>query len=286
MRYKYDFALAGSTGQIGRVLYHELAERGTVYQLRRGDDLSRIPRAKHVINAAGYTKFDHHIERYWQDNIRYAVELATWAVGNESFFHQFSSEAVAEYRNDVLTESLFSTPRAHPKMIDYALSKVLVEEAVKSIVDTGQLSIYRLSDFVPSPGRFAPEWRANHWLTILFRAGKDGFAPGDEFPVWIASVGDMSRAITRLVEMTGRRPVYHLLGHVYYWRQFQDAASGRKWPHQQRLVDTVTPVIRIDPPLQRCISQNHTLDELGKVGFAWEYLELEYWQQYAAAALV
>ena len=204
--YEYDFALAGVTGQIGRVLLHELGERGTVRQIRRGDDLGHV-RAKHVINAAGYTKFDDRIERYWKDNIRYAVELATWAAEGGSHFHQLSSEAVAEYRtltvaNGVnrnridgpLTEDM--RPRAHPKMIDYALSKVLTEQAVRSIVPPQRLSVYRCSDFVPSPGNLKGDWRRNHWLTILFQAGKSGFEPGDSFPVWIATVSDARTSVT------------------------------------------------------------------------------------------
>lgn len=283
MHYEFDFALAGSTGQIGRVLYHQLLDRGTVYRIRRDDHA--IPTARHVVNAAGYTKFDDHIERYWQDNIRFAVQLAQMAEDNGSFFHQLSSEAVAEYREEVLTEGLFSSPRAHPKMIDYALSKVLVEQSVTSIVDAGRLSIYRCSDFVPSPGRFAAEWRRNHWLTILFRAGKHGFDPGDDFPVWIAPVDEVAEAIALLVTES-RRQVYHLLGHVYYWSEFQEAAmeeAGTGLMHQ-KLVDIVTPVIRIDPPLADCIDQVLTLKELGRLGFEYKSLEADYWRQYGEEA--
>ncbi len=284
MRYEYDFALAGSTGQIGQVLDRELSDRGTVHRIQRGDDLTQAPTAKHVINAAGYTKFDDHIERYWQDNIRFAVQLASWAENHESFFHQLSSEAVAEYRDDVLTEGLFSDPRAHPRMIDYALSKVLMEQAVVSV--GGKFSIYRCSDFVPTPGRFAQEWRRNHWLTILFRAGKDGFAPGDDFPVWIASVGDIARALALFITDENHRSIYHLLGHVYYWSDFQAAAQSGMSAGlmHQKLVDIVTPVIRIDPPLALCIDQKHTEKELNRLDFHWEYLGFDYWKLYGEEA--
>ncbi len=286
--YEYDFALAGVTGQIGRVLLHELGERGSVYKIYRGEDFTQTPPARHVVNAAGYTKFDDHIERYWRDNIRFAVELATWATKGGSRFHQLSSEAVAEYRATPLTEEM--QPTAHPRMIDYALSKVLTEQAVRSIVPPSHLSIYRCSDFVPSPDSFKGDWRANHWLTILFQAGKSGFDPGDNFPVWIATVNDIAEAIARLVtaKATTYRPeaAYHLLGHRYYWNEFQEAAHvGEKVGLlRQRLVDTVRPVIRIDPPLAFCIDQSRTKSALKLMNFEWEYLRPEYWRDYAQEA--
>ncbi len=288
MRYDYDFALAGSTGQLGQVLLKMLEGIGTVHLIRRGDVLFGAPTARHVINAAGYTKFDDNIKRYWQDNIRFAVELSNWAETFGSYFHQLSSEAVAEYRKDVLTESSGS-PRAHPSMIDYALSKVLTEQAVQSTMSPGKLSIYRTADFVPSPGHFAEDWRKNHWLTILFQAGKTGFNPGDDFPVWVATTGDVARAIALLImDPRVRNRAYHLLGHVYYWSQFQEAAQVGESASllQQRMVDTVRAVVRIDPPLANCIVQYDTKQELGELGFQWEYLELDYWQKYGKAGLL
>ncbi len=285
---EYDFALAGSTGQIGRALYNELAERGTVVNIFRGSNLERTPSARHVINAAGYTKFDDHIERYWEDNIRFAVQLSTWATQHGSFFHQLSSEAVAEYRIDPLTEEMH--PRAHPKMIDYALSKVLTEQVVRSIVPPSKLSVYRCSDFVPSPGRFATDWRRNHWLTILFSAGKAGFNPGDGFPVWIATVDDVAKAIALLVTGYGTlyvpRSAYHLLGHMYPWSQFQQGAQVLPVPAtpHEKLVDIVRSVIRITPPLAHCIGQRRTEHALSAMGFEWEYLEPEYWREYGEEA--
>ena len=162
------------------------------------------------------------------------------------------------------------------------------------------LSIYRLSDYVPSPGYFDTDWRSryrtgiglrrNHWLTILFSAGKSGFEPGDEFPVWITSVDDAAEAIACLVQSksTTYHPsgAYHLLGYVYYWDQFQQAAQIGETVsvHRQRLVDAVRPVIRIEPPLQQCIEQERTIHALDAMGFEYEYLDSQYWMQYGGHA--
>ncbi len=284
MHYEYDFALAGSTGQIGSVLLGELGEIGTVYPIKRAEDLDEIPSARHVVNAAGYTKFDNNFGRYWQDNIRFAVSLATIAKERDSDFHQLSSEAVAEFRENVLSETE-GRIRAHPLMNHYALSKVLTEQAVRSIMSPERLHIYRCSDVVPGANRMVTQWRENHWLSILFAYGKRGFADNDAFPVWIATVDDMAAAIAILVSTSGY-PTHHLLGHVYNWWQFYDSAQNKvETRHQRRkLVEQVTPVIRIEPPLATCISQAATRARLEHAGFYWEKLGFGYWTDYGRQA--
>ncbi len=278
MSYEYDYAIAGASGQIGNAITQHLATRGRIYFIRRGADLALAPSAKHVINAAGYTKFDENVEAYWRDNIRFAVALATYARIRGSHFHQLSSEAVAEYRTDVLPETVHS-PIADPRMIDYALSKVLVERAVTSIADPDQLSIYRCSDVVPPQYQMHTHWRANHWLSILFSAGKEGFDPGDEFPVWIALTTDIAGHIVDLIkdDIPG---AYHLLGHRYTFSQFQDWAEEIETPAplSRHLVSQVRPVIRITPPLYFSITQNLNLSytKLGPI----------YWRPFAKKSVI
>ena len=277
MSYEYDYAIAGAAGQIGNALVQHLATRGRIHFIRRGDDLALAPSAKHVINAAGYTKFDKNVEAYWRDNVRFAVEIATYARIRGSHFHQLSSEAVAEYRTDVLPETVHS-PIADPRMIDYALSKVLVERAVTSISDPSLLSIYRCSDVVPPANQLVTHWRANHWLAILFSAGKEGFDPGDEFPVWIALTSDLAGHIADLVDLTAPG-AYHLLGHRYTFRQFQGWAEQIEVPAplSRHLVNQVKPVIRINPPLFFSISQGED--------WAWTRLGSTYWRQFASKSV-
>ncbi|KKM76094.1 hypothetical protein LCGC14_1383570 [marine sediment metagenome] len=277
MHYDYDYALAGATGQIGSVLLKYLEKVGNVCVIERDEDLRHTPSAVHVVNAAGYTKFDDRVERYWDDNIRYAVKLANYAKSRNSRFHQLSSEAVAEFRTTVMPETL-NAPIAHPSMIDYALSKVLTERAVSTIIDERNLFTYRCSDVVPGPGQIDRQWRRNHWLSILFSAGKRGFDPGDDFPVWIATVEDVAKRIQMLID-TNRPGAYHLLGNVYTWGLFQEYALENALPGAitRRLVEQVTPVIRIDPPLAHCIRQENKA--------SWTHLNEAYWQEYAEKSM-
>ncbi len=279
----YDFLLAGATGQIGRALYPELTRRGPVFLV--GRDCPILPVARHVVNCAGHTKFDDDVDRLWEDNLRLSVRLAAWATRCDAYYHQFSSEAVAEYRTGLLSETV-EGPWADPRMNDYALSKVAVEALIGSMVPLGRLFIYRCSDVVPHPDRLEEDWRPNHWLSILFSAGKSGFEPPDGFQVWIADATSVAQAIGLLIE-GGVPGAYHLLGHKYAWSSFhnwaQDTPTRPFWPKSAR--DRVTAVVRIDPPLATSIDQITTVRILRNRGFEWPVLPPIYWWEFAAKAV-
>jgi len=282
--YRFDFLLAGATGQIGKLLNVYLQSYGSVYKVTRSTE--ELPPARHVINAGGYTLFDSNVAAYWNDNIRLSVVLAHHAQATGAMYHQLSSEAVAEYRTTPLPETV-KGPAAHPKMIDYALSKVLMEAAVASIVDPVRLSVYRCSDVVPPyAGDIGRYWRNNHWLAILFASGRDGFAQNDDFPVWIAPLDELVRALVILIRES-HGGAYHLLGSRYTWRQFHSTAMDLdESEYRKTLVKRVTPVVRIDPPLATCIYAKRT-DALLKDSyeFEWSILPKEYWQIFAKYAI-
>jgi nucleoside-diphosphate-sugar epimerase len=282
MTFSYDFMVAGATGQIGNLLVENLETFGTVYRLSR---TSRVfPLVKHVVNAGGFTKFNNDVGSYWEDNLRLSIRLATHAKDTGARYHQLSSEAVAEYRSDVLPETV-EGPIANPRMIDYALSKVMVELAVRTIVPAHRLSIYRCSDVVPPVGRLAEQWRRDHWLAILFGAGKEGFRPVDDFPVWIAHVDDMARALSILIRYPGTG-AYHLLGRIHRWREFHEQAVDLSRPSAlSRLVPKVEEVIRISPPLATCIDQATTSHTLKTLGFTWADRSVDYWREFATMAV-
>ena len=278
----YKFALAGATGQIGRLLKRELSKYGGVKALSR-DDLTIPSDCQHVVNAAGYTKFNDKVERYWHDNIRLALELVVSAQRVGAQYHQISSEAVAEYRTAPLIESLFD-PCAHPSMNDYALSKVLVEKTVLSVIKSGHLSIYRCSDVVPSLATFKTEWRPDHWLSIMFAAGREAFEVRDDFPIWIATAQQMAKALAILIaEDEVNYGVYHLLGTRVLWSTLYDAASEISSGFTN-LARQVRPIIRIDPPLADCISQRETEELLKGIGFHWNPLTSNYWEEFGRYA--
>lgn len=282
----FDVILAGASGQIGRALLPELEQSHSVFVVDRETDLERLPPARHVVNAAGYTKFDDDVERLWHDNVRFAVDLATAAKSMNAHFHQLSSEAVAEFRQDELPEKLyggFGYPTAHPAMNDYALSKVLVEQAVRSILPPSALSVYRCSDVIPARDTFDQHWRRNHWLSIMFAAGRAAFWPCDNFPVWIATTQELAQALALLIK-DGSPGAYHLLGHVYTWEQFWEAARPTVPERGQRFVPVVRRIVRIDPPLATCIDQTQTVAKLRELGFKWTRLGMDYWKEFAAYA--
>lgn len=290
-----DVILAGGNGQIGSALLDEFrARQWTVHRLNRGDSFSSLPPADHVVNAAGYTRFDKNIEKYWYDNVRFAAELALVAREMGARFHQLSSEAVAEFRGvwpsnaaQVLTETS-KLPSVHPNMIDYAASKVLVELSVKAAYPDAY--IYRTSDVVPDPGRFWEQWRRNHWLTILFSAGQEGFKYRDSFPVWVAPVGDIASGIATLVEarLPGSHRHFHLLGQRYLWWEFvsalpDDYLSPRG---RQGVAKIAREVVRIDPPLAECITQDQTVEILLDLGHKYSLLGADYWEEYARMSIM
>lgn len=279
MTFTYDYLLAGATGQIGRILSIYLKAKGTIYLVDRETEV--LPSARHVVNAAGYTLFNDNYEAYWNDNIRLAIRLAQHAYQTGAQYHQLSSEAVAEYRTQPMPETLYGV-KAHPKMNHYALSKVLMETAVTSILPSYQTSIYRCCDVVPPWNGIKREWRRNHWLSILFAAGKAGFEPVDDFPVWIAPVDELVRALVILIHAQCGRGAFHLLGHRYTWRQFHSYAPTLKSSkYHKMLVKQVTPIVRIDPPLATCIYATITDALLAEQGFTWSLLPTEYWQEFA-----
>ena len=280
----YKYLLAGSTGQIGRLMKEELEKDGSVYCIGRDYKEVGLPKAEHVINAAGYTKFNNKIERYWFDNIRLSITLANYAEKIGAHYHQLSSEATAEFRNDVMPEKI-GVPIAHPEMNHYALSKVLTEQSVTSIMTPGKLSIYRCSDVVPPRNRMDEEWRRNHWLSILFSAGKHGFLQNDHYPIWTAQVDELSKAIVLIIN--SKKPgVYHLLGHRYYWNEFfsYTLRHSRLPKMINKFVKQVTPIIRINPPLATTINGYQTNKFLKVLGFEWTYLNENYWYKFAQIA--
>ena len=280
----YKFALAGATGQIGRLLKRELGKYGGGVKVLTREDMDVPDGCQHVVNAAGYTKFNDKVERYWHDNIRLALDLVIAAQRVGAQYHQLSSEAVAEYRTDPLRESLFN-PRAHPSMNDYALSKLLVEKTVLSVIKSGHLSIYRCSDVVPSITTFKTQWRADHWLSIMFAAGQGAFEVRDDFPIWIATVQQMAQALAILIaEDQVNYGVYHLLGTRVLWSTLYDAASAIDSSAFMGLAKQVRPIIRIDPPLADCIVQRETEELLKGIGFHWKPLTSNYWEEFSQQA--
>lgn len=309
----YDVLLTGATGQIGRHVLTALLKQGKTVSvvMRRKDkwqaveELTRItnlpltltggvgvylgdltdakcplPTVDRIINCAGHTALGMKpVANYWQDNIQVAIRLAHYAKRTGAFLHQLSSVAVAEFRGHVLTEE--DTPIPDERQLTYSMSKVMVELAVTSIVPRCQ--ILRLGDAIPPPFRIREDFRENHWLPILFRYGREGFAYApDDYSVWLATGDQIGRAISLLTETRLQR--CHILGQMYPWKFFrQHALEGGRKPITY-IIKWMSDIILHGPEAHE-VSDSITAREFKNLGFQWLSPGAEYWKQFAQRSL-
>lgn len=287
MKASYDYGLVGPNGQIGRALAKALAKYGTVYELARGEeDYPNLPRFKHLVNAAAFTKFNNKAAfyRYWDDNVLLPLKLAELANSMDAHYHHLSSHGVAEFRSSVLTEFDIAEPTA--RMKPYTLSKVLAEHLVR---DTARrFTIYRCSDVIPSPEDLHADWRRNHWLSVLFAAGKEAF-PDEEYPIWIADVTELANGIAMIADElipSTTAQTHHLLGRTYWFGELRQYAADFNNPKagyiSSGIVDKVLKYVHIDPALASTVDSVVTHDLLPK----FTKREASYWKEYAEISMV
>lgn len=312
---KFDYLLTGASGQVGRYILRSLvdrqanvavtmrrkttkeavdelclktgldprvfARRVTVFLGDLTDNSSwELPEAAHIINSAGHTSLGLSLpQQYWKSNILTAIRLAHHAnfTGAKSF-HQFSSVAVAEFRDTILTEYGIAIP--DERQLTYSTSKVLVELAVHAIRPSTQ--ILRIGDIVPPVDRIKEDIRASHWLPILFKLGKDGFNYADpDYSVWLADSRELAEAVMILIDQPEIR--FHLLGNAYSWKTFQESASNLPAKDDHRMARWMTKIILYGPEAKQ-VSQNYTWPLLAGSGFEWTRLDSTYWRTFAHAS--
>ena len=308
MPYAYDYLLTGATGQIGRYFLRELLGKGKIAVIMRRDnalaaaqelqkvaqkqplegvdvilgDLNdcNLPVTKHIINAAAYTTLanvDHG--RYWEDNILPAVRLAHHAETTGAVLHQMSSIAVAEFRKDKLTED--KDPIPNTNQLHYSISKCMVELAVRAV--SKRAHIYRLGDVIPPMANMESDWRRNHWLPILFMCGKEGFshAPPD-YGIWLADTAELAKAVVLLTSCD--EPRYHVLGHLYHWKEFKGWALDRQ-TKMRAMGHWMTEII-LHGPDGNDVDGTLTTQLLASKGFSWTTQGDTYWQAFAKQSMI
>lgn len=284
----YDYALVGSRGQIGRALRRDLNSMGTVYEVPRGGE-DDMPSVRHLVNAAAFTKFNNEagFNRYWDDNVVFPLKLAEIANKMGAHYHHLSSHGVAEFRSERLLEG--DHPEPTTRMKPYTLSKVIAESLVSQTAR--RLTIYRVGDVVPGMDDLVRDWRKNHWLSVLFSAGRSAFPTG-YYPVWIAHVDDVSRAIA-MISQSGpndRFGTHHLLGLVYSMGYLKKHAEDVEIGTLQPLVDKVLKYVHIEPSLADTVDSARTSRLLSTwSGSApdpyWLSLTSHYWSTYAEVSI-
>lgn len=299
----YDFLLAGASGQVGRYLLRELQEHGSVAVVMRRpsvssaqSELSRLvggdwtalkdvtvipgdvntcelPRARHIVNAAGFTSLSGPPEDYWKANIMPAIRLAHHANATGAKLHQLSSVAVAEFRDDILYEE--SRPIPDGRQLTYSTSKVLMELAVSAVKPDTQ--ILRLGDVVPPLDRLEIDWRRSHWLSILFASGPAGFQfVPPEYTVWLADAAELAAAIAILMDKPGH--CYHVLGKRYSWSFFRENAALSARP-RIALTEWMTKIVMHGPEGGR-VNEDFTYRTLQEEDFEWTLLNPAYWKAF------
>ncbi len=300
----YDFLLTGASGQVGRYLLRELQERGSVAVVMRRpslyeavDELRRLvgcpmgyelkdvhvilgdvntcelPRAKHIVNASGFTSLSGPPEAYWRANIMPAVRLAHHANNTGARLHQLSSVAVAEFLPRILMETSRAVP--DPRQLTYSTSKVLMELAVSSVKPDTQ--ILRLGDVVPPLHRLTDDFRRTHWLSILFASGAKGFdfAPED-YSVWLSDAAQLAEAVALLMDKPAH--CYHVLGRRYTWNLFQTNTTQSSKP-RLKLARWMTELVMHGPEARR-VNDDFTVRTLEEADFEWKPLSPEYWRAF------
>lgn len=280
-----DYLLAGASGQIGRYLLPELKKLGSVELYKRGMALEDIPLASHVINCAGYTKlWKGSVERYWEDNVMLSIKLARHAYNNNAQYHQLSSLAVAEFRNDRadVKYPMDETETALPdvRQLQYSTSKALVELAVRAVCPKCQ--IIRVSDVVTPLEDLTREFRRTHWLSIIFSGGWGAFDFNQhDYGVWLADAAEMARAIAILIHQPD--PCYHAFGHVYLWSELREGLEIAE-PRNLALAKEMSTIVKYGPEAGE-VTDVMTQKVLRQAGFTWSRKTLEYWQAVAKRSL-
>lgn len=311
----YDALLVGSTGQVGRYILRELVARGysvavvmrrathaeAVRELHRigvpylqnhiaivlGDALTcQLPSAGNVFNAAGCTDLSATISKHWSPNILMNLRLANHAVSIDATYHYLSTVSTALFRSTPLTEVDDPTPDI--RQSTYTMTKAMSELMLSSVVPERLLRIYRISDVVPDVVRMMPDWRRDHWLSVLFRCGRYGFVliPDDRV-FYLATGSDIASAVVGLAystEKSGYR--YHVIGRPYsvnYLSSF--ASSAFRSDTGQRLAERVTRLVYGGPEWVWPIDSTRTDGILAGLGFNYSSLGAPYWDAFSREAI-
>ena len=307
---KYDVLLVGATGQVGRyILRHpSLHDMSVAVLMRRaskkdaaselsyhfngplpqnidillGDALTcNLPTARHVFNAAGYTRLNSTIDKHWGPNVILSLRLAEHSFNVNAQYHHFSTVSAAMFRKFALTEAL--TPRLAPRNIPYTASKITTELLLPYVANRYQ--IYRIGDVVPDRALMKHDFRRNHWMSILFGCGKSGFEfiPSDRI-FYVLTGTDIANCVMALAFNSTSNNRHHVLGYPYTLKYLSQFSGGSGSDIGQRIAKRVSHLLWKDETWVWPIDNGHTLRNLTNLGVEHEKLGDNYWRLFSSEA--
>lgn len=305
---KYDYFLTGASGQVGRNILRNLVQYGTVaivmrrsslYQAQQelkiligndtfneseisiylGDILDiKLPVSKEIFHAAATTEFRCSFNKYWEENVMSTIKLSQHANTYGAHLHLMSSISVAQCRTSVLTEN--DMPILHKKQSNYTWSKGISEHLAFKILPQDKLSIYRISDLVPSNENIEIDFRRNHWLVLLLNSNSHVLKSlPDDYEFYLVSGNDLSKAIV-CISQKGISGIFHLFGLKYKWKEVIRASMNKgSIERKNGIAKYIKRKIFVDPSIATLVDDKKTMLLLNNLKVRWKSISPEYWEK-------